>query len=95
MFVFVIFSIVFIRSIREVKKNSPAMVQDLNFIPAQHKGLTISIVYDLKGSEKKVNLMAYEPFHHVLVFEAIHKLSVMGQNINRDLGNVFGMLLTC
>ena len=81
--------IVFVRSIREVKKNSSAMVQDLNFIPAQHKSLTISIIYDVKGSEKKVSLMAYEAFHHILIFESLYKLSKMGSNINRDLSNVF------
>ena len=60
-----------------------------NFIPAQQKALTLSIVYSANGQDKKLNFMAYEPFHHQLFYEGLQQLIAAARDPKRNLSEVF------
>merc|ERR1719479_697079 len=64
-------------------------MQSYNFIPLQQKALTLSIVYSANGSDKKLNFMAYEPFHHQLFYEGLQQLIDAARDPKRNLSEVF------
>ena len=76
-------------NIRGIQKNSANLVQHLTFIPAQNKSLTLTIIYTIKGSNKKLNFMLYEPFHHALLYRGLNELVSCARNINRSLDNMY------
>ena len=65
------------------------MMQSYAFIPSQQKSLTISIVYSINGQDKKLNFMAYEPFHHSLFYEGLQQLIAAARDPKRNLSEVF------
>ena len=65
------------------------MMQSYNFIPPQQKSLTLSIVYSVNGQDKKLNFMAYEPFHHQLFHEGLQQLISAARDPKRNLSEVF------
>merc|ERR1712154_371789 len=80
-----------IRAIKSLQKNPAYMMQSYNFIPLQQKALTLSIVYSANGSDKKLNFMAYEPFHHQLFYEGLQQLIDAARDPKRNLSEVFAL----
>lgn len=78
-----------IRAIRSLQKNPAYMMQSYNFIPPQQKSLTLTIVYSVDGQEKKLNFMAYEAFHHQLLYEGMQQLITAARDPKRNLAEVF------
>merc|ERR1712087_854776 len=78
-----------IRSIRSLQKNPAYMMQTYNFIPAQSKAFTLTILYSMNGQDKKLNFMAYEAFHHSLFYEGLQQLINAARDPKRNLSEVF------
>jgi len=78
-----------IRAIRSLQKNPAYMMQSYNFIPAQSKAFTLTILYSMNGQDKKLNFMAYEPFHHTLFYEGLTQLITAVRDPKRNLAEVF------
>jgi len=78
-----------IRHIRDVQKNPAHMMQTYSFIPAQSKAFTLTILYSMNGQDKKLNFMAYEPFHHTLFYEGLNQLMAASRDPKRNLNEVF------
>lgn len=64
-------------------------MQSYNFIPAQSKAFTLTILYSMNGQDKKLNFMAYEPFHHTLFYEGLTQLITAVRDPKRNLAEVF------
>jgi len=78
-----------IRSIRNIQKNPAYMMQSYAFIPPQSKAYTLTINYAVGGQDKKLNFMAYEPFHHSLFYEGLQQLIEAAHDPKRNLSEVF------
>jgi len=78
-----------IRSIRSLQKNPAYTMQSYNFIPAESKAYTLTILYSMHGQDKKLNFMAYEPFHHTLFHEGLQQLIAAARDPKRNLNEVF------
>merc|ERR1712013_179767 len=78
-----------IRSIRNIQKNPAYMMQSYAFIPPQSKAYTLTINYNASGTDKKLNFMAYEPFHHSLFYEGLQQLITAAHDPKRNLSEVF------
>jgi len=78
-----------IRAIRNIQKNPAYMMQSYSFIPAQSKAFTLTINYSASGQDKKLNFMAYEPFHHSLFYEGLQQLIAAAHDPKRNLSEVF------
>merc|ERR1712177_27147 len=65
------------------------MMQSYAFIPPQSKAYTLTINYAAGGQDKKLNFMAYEPFHHSLFYEGLQQLIEAAHDPKRNLSEVF------
>lgn len=78
-----------IQSIRSLQKNPAYMMKSYDFIPSEQKAFTLTIVYAVNGSEKTLNFMPYEAFHHMLFFEGLQDLINASRDSKRNLSEIF------